>query len=106
MHPGGKGLTEVIAASRLDMKATLVSAVGDDDSGEVILNYMEKEELNTGYLQIMEQQLSPVAGVIAYHEGTSVALGWKNEDHVRIESDQIEAGEILAHDCAGQIQYS
>lgn len=101
LHPGGKGLTQAVAAAQLGMDVWLAAAIGDDGYGEQIKKYLELKGVHTDLLQVRPEQQTPVTGVIAYHTGASVALGWKNEYHVRLDPADISSGSLN-----GQLQVS
>lgn len=84
-HPGGKGLTQAVACARLGLSTTLIAAIGDDHFGGEIMKLLEAEGVDTSLIKRIPDQLSPVTGVISYRNGTSVALGWKNEHNVRLD---------------------
>lgn len=47
MYPGGDALNESIILSRLGHKVHLISRIGDDMAGKMILNLCEREEIST-----------------------------------------------------------
>ena len=46
-HPGGKGLNQAVAAARLESDVHLVGAVGDDGSGEWLLDVVRREGIHS-----------------------------------------------------------
>jgi ribokinase len=46
-HPGGKGLNQAVAAARCGARTAFVSAVGDDNAGEVLLDVMRTDGIDT-----------------------------------------------------------
>ncbi|MBI5089244.1 MAG: ribokinase, partial [Actinobacteria bacterium] len=49
-HPGGKGLNQAVAAARAGARTTFVSAVGDDNAGEVLLGVMDADAIDTAHV--------------------------------------------------------
>lgn len=90
MHPGGKGLTQAVAAARLGMKVSLVAAVGDDTLGTTIIKYLKSENVDTSLIKVVKGETSPVTGVITPDTGISFALGWKNEERVSISERDLK----------------
>ena len=46
-HPGGKGLNQAVAAARLEAEVHLLGAVGDDGSGEWLLDVVRREGIRS-----------------------------------------------------------
>lgn len=88
-HPGGKGLNQAVAATRLGSDAQLVAAVGDDSAGRDLIAYMETEGVRVDLIKVVAQERTPVVGVIVTDSGGSAVLGWKNEDQVRLDPADI-----------------
>ncbi|MED4693293.1 ribokinase [Peribacillus frigoritolerans] len=59
--PGGKGANQAVAAARLGAEVSMVGCVGDDVYGEIILDNLKKNHVNTKYVE-------PVTG---YASGTA-----------------------------------
>jgi 5-dehydro-2-deoxygluconokinase len=50
-YVGGTAANVAVGASRLGLKTALVTRVGDDDLGEYIIGYLEKEGVEVGHIQ-------------------------------------------------------
>lgn len=46
-HPGGKGLNQAVAAARLESEVHMIGAVGDDGSGEWLLEVVAREGIRS-----------------------------------------------------------
>lgn len=101
LEPGGKGLTQAVAAARLGLDVWLAAAIGDDEFGNQIVTFLTQNGVHTELLKIVPGGQTPVTGVIAEPTGTSVALGWKNEAFVRLDPADISSGKVY-----GQFQLS
>ncbi|WP_458353760.1 ribokinase [Peribacillus frigoritolerans] len=49
--PGGKGANQAVAAARLGAEVSMVGCVGDDVYGEIILDNLKKNHVNTDYVE-------------------------------------------------------
>jgi len=90
LSPGGKGLTQAIAAARLGLEVSLVAAVADDRFGHDIVAYLEHEHVDTSLMKIVPDARTPFTGVIELELGDSVAVNWRNEREVRLDIRDIE----------------
>ena len=68
---GGKGGNQAIAASSHSVPIKLISAVGSDDFSKFILENLNKNNINTKYVQCLEN----------YNSGMSVAISNKDGDY-------------------------
>lgn len=50
LQPGGKGLNQAIAAARLGAKVTVISAIGQDYLGDLLLEVLEKEGIDFQFI--------------------------------------------------------
>ncbi|MEV6135748.1 PfkB family carbohydrate kinase [Nocardia sp. NPDC051990] len=87
VHAGGKGLNRAVAAARLGLRVRLVSAVGDDDAGRHILNYLAAENIDTDLVTVVPGAQTNVTAVMITSTGASSKIG--------CEDDQLRQG---AHD--------
>ncbi len=51
--PGGKGMNQAVAASRLGADVSLISAVAQDERGTSILRMLEKEHVDTEFVKLV-----------------------------------------------------
>jgi ribokinase len=50
-HAGGKGLNQAVAAARLGAPVTMLGAVGDDVSGEWLVNVLHEAQIDASYIR-------------------------------------------------------
>lgn len=50
IQPGGKGLNQAIAAARLGARVTVISAIGQDHLGDLLLEVLEKEGIDFQFI--------------------------------------------------------
>jgi ribokinase len=98
--PGGKGLTQAVAAARLGLEVALVAAVADDRFGRDIVDYLREEGVDTSLLKRVEGGHTPFTNVIEFQLGDSIALNWRNEREVRLDVRDMErlASRLLSAD--------
>lgn len=98
LRPGGKGLQQAIAAARLGLDVSLVAAVAKDRFGQEIIDYLQDQNVNTSLIKWVDDARTPFTNVIEFELGDSVALNWRNEREVRLDSRDVEQ---LAQQLAG-----
>lgn len=93
--PGGKGLNRAVAAARLGLDVALVSAVGDDEDGAEILDFLTKENVRCDLVKTVEGGRSPVTAVIMNDSGETILIGCK-DDRVKLEVADLHTGAVHA----------
>lgn len=96
LAPGGKGLTQAVAAARLGLDVSLVAAVADDRFGREIIDHLRESGVDTSLLKVVRDARTPFTGVIEMELGDSVAVNWRNQMEVRLDVRDIErlAGQL------------
>lgn len=90
LSPGGKGLTQAVAAARLGLEVSLLAAVADDRFGHQIVEYLQHEGVGTALLKMVRDARTPFTGVIEFELGDSIAVNWRNEREVRLDIRDVE----------------
>ncbi len=85
LTPGGKGLTQAVAAARLGLDVSLLAALGDDRFGQEIVEYLQRERVDTSMLKVVSDARTPFTGIIEFELGDSVAINWRNDREVRLD---------------------
>lgn len=100
LSPGGKGLTQAVAAVRLGLDVSLLAAVSDDRFGHEIVGYLRHEGVDTSMLKVVSDARTPFTGVIEFELGDSIAVNWRNDREVRVDMRDIERheAELIACD--------
>ncbi|OSI12468.1 ribokinase [Neisseria canis] len=62
-YMGGKGANQAVAAARLGAHVSLIGAVGADHFGQVLLDNLKKERVNTDAVRIIQDQPSGLANI-------------------------------------------
>ncbi|GAA5051159.1 PfkB family carbohydrate kinase [Nocardia callitridis] len=94
-HPGGKGLARAVAAARLGLRVRLICAVGDDDAGRRILDYLRSEGVDTEFVKVVPFAPTPVTSVTIAGTGESSTIGCK-DDRVRLSAQDLRSPHIKA----------
>ncbi|WP_245562591.1 carbohydrate kinase family protein [Nocardia araoensis] len=92
-HPGGKGLTRAVAAARLGLRVRLISAVGDDDAGDRILEYLRSERVDTELVKVVPFAPTPVTAVVVARTGAASTIGCKDE-RIRLSAQELRTDAI------------
>jgi ribokinase len=100
LSAGGKGLTQAVAAARLGLDVSLLAAVADDRFGDEIVEYLQREGVDTSMLKHVTDARTPFTGVIEFELGDNIAVNWRNEREVRLDIRDVERFEsqLLASD--------
>ncbi|MEE3955300.1 ribokinase [Peribacillus frigoritolerans] len=61
--PGGKGANQAVAAARLGAEVSMVGCVGDDVYGEIILDNLKRNHVNTKYVEPVTGSASGTAHI-------------------------------------------
>jgi ribokinase len=90
LSPGGKGLTQAVAAARLGLEVSLIAAVADDRFGQEIIHYLRDEGVDTSLIKIVHEARTPFTGVIEMELGDSIAVNWRNQMEVRLDVRDVD----------------
>ena len=89
-HPGGKGLNQAVAAARLESEVHMIGAVGDDGSGDWLLDVVRREGIQSDG--------------IATAPGTSgtalIEVDSSGQNRIIVipgANDQVDPGAVAAH---------
>ncbi|MFI1460646.1 carbohydrate kinase family protein [Nocardia carnea] len=86
--PGGKGLNCVVAAARLGIDVRFVSAVGDDDAGRRIRDYLRSENIDTSLVEVVPNAATPITALIIDRAGLSGTITC-TVDRTRLTGDEL-----------------
>ncbi|MFC5264644.1 PfkB family carbohydrate kinase [Kribbella qitaiheensis] len=99
LSPGGKGVSQAVAAARLGLDVSLVAAVADDRFGQEIVHYLRDEGVNTSLLKVVRQARTPFTGIIEMELGDSIAVNWRNQMEVRLDARDMDGLSQELTDC-------
>ncbi|WP_433022554.1 PfkB family carbohydrate kinase [Kribbella sp. CA-294648] len=89
LSPGGKGLTQAVAAARLGLDVALVAALCDDQFGDQIIDHLQAANVDISLIKRVPSARTPFTGVFEQGEGDSTALIWRNEEEVSLDPRDI-----------------
>jgi ribokinase len=91
LAPGGKGLSQAVAAARLGLDVALVAAIARDRFADEIVNYLADEGVDTSLLKWVDGARTPFTGVVEFELGDSIAVNWPNRSEVRLDARDLDA---------------
>ncbi|SUM79656.1 ribokinase [Staphylococcus cohnii] len=99
-NPGGKGANQAVAAARLSDHVYMIGAVGDDDNGQQILSNLNNNNVNTAYMDVIENEASGTAHITLFDDDNRIivvpaANNYVTPDKVIPKLDFFEAGDII-----------
>ncbi len=92
-HPGGKGLNRAVAAARLDIDVHLVCAVGGDEYGRRILEFIETEGVHLDLVKVVPYAPSLVTAVVITPNGESRIIGCR-DSRVQLQDEDLHRPEL------------
>ncbi|MEG2893148.1 MAG: ribokinase, partial [Clostridium sp.] len=73
--PGGKGANQAVAAKRMGCDVYMIGKIGKDSNGEVLLNALKKDNINTEFVFKDENRSTGVAVIfVDSHGSNSIAV--------------------------------
>ncbi|AXN38972.1 ribokinase [Peribacillus butanolivorans] len=72
--PGGKGANQAVAAARLGAEVTMIGCVGDDFYGEIILENLKKNHVNTKCVEPVTGAMSGTAHITLSEGDNSIIV--------------------------------
>ncbi|MFD3508634.1 PfkB family carbohydrate kinase [Nocardia sp. NPDC058666] len=87
-HPGGKGLNRAVAAARLGINVHLACAVGGDEYGRRILEFIKDEGVNLDLVKVVPFAPSLVTAVVIAPNGESHIIGCRDSS-VQLQDEDL-----------------
>jgi ribokinase len=82
--PGGKGLNQAIAAGRLGADVNLVSTVGADYNGHIIIDALEQDNIAHDTVRQIPETLTSIVNVFVNPQSETAFLGWKGAGQIDV----------------------
>ncbi|SDN34923.1 ribokinase [Bacillus sp. OK048] len=72
--PGGKGANQAVAAARLGADVTMIGAVGDDSFGEILVDHLTTQGINTEHISKIKETSTGVATIVVSDGDNSIIV--------------------------------
>ena len=92
-NPGGKGLNRAVAAARLGIDVQFVTAVGDDEAGHRILDYLRSEKVDTSLVKVVRKAATPITALIVSRTGTTGTI-FCDDDRTRFSENELTTAAV------------
>ncbi|TDO45480.1 sugar/nucleoside kinase (ribokinase family) [Kribbella sp. VKM Ac-2571] len=98
--PGGKGLSQAVAAAHLDLDVALIAAIANDEDGKVIRAHLASEGVDISFLTVVNRQdvRTPATGVFELPAGNSSAAVWRDGPELDVATIDRWAGALTSCD--------
>ncbi len=94
--PGGKGLNQAIALSRLGASPVLISRVGNDFMGQSIQELCQQEHIGSNYLKTDKLQPTPIVVILVDSNGKNLVVANPGANMNMSEQDILSAEQEFA----------
>jgi ribokinase len=96
---GGKGLNQAMASANLGASVTMISAVGDDESGQALVAELNQKGVSTDHVLQLVAESTPTCSVFVSRDGDAAFVAVKSTrvtvDQVRGAADSIAQADAL-----------
>lgn len=98
-NPGGKGANQAVAAARLGGRVSMVGRVGDDDPGQLLLDVLARDDVDTRHVRRLSDVATGLAVITVDDNGenTIVVSAGAND---RVSADDVERASDVLDDAA------
>ncbi len=98
--PGGQIATAVLACTRLGLRAALVSAIGRDEAGSIMLEPLRKAEVDLGGVRIVPGAQSQLSMIVVDRKSGERTVLWHRDPRLsmrvpEVRREEIEQGRVL-----------
>jgi ribokinase len=93
VYPGGKGANQAVAAARLGASVVMSGKVGADMNGDLMLNTMKAEQINTEYTYVDKNNATGVGSIVLDDKGQNriIVVPGANMSYMKEELDQLKS---------------
>ena len=81
--PGGKGANQAVAAARLSAEVYMIGAVGNDAYGTQIIDNLKANNVNTDYMDTIENVQTGTAHITLYEEDNRIIVVPGANNHIK-----------------------
>ncbi|MCM1988725.1 ribokinase [Oceanirhabdus seepicola] len=96
--PGGKGANQAVAAKRLGSDVYMISQIGEDDNGEILLDCLKKDGINTEY--VFKDISNPTGlAIITVDENADNMITVISGANMTINTNHVKKAEEIIKNC-------
>ncbi|KEH93306.1 ribokinase [Clostridium massiliodielmoense] len=92
---GGKGANQAIACSRMNSKVSMISKVGLDGNGQILVNKLKENNINTNYIFKDSEVSTGMALITVDDEGNNSIIVASGANMTITEEEINEASEVI-----------
>lgn len=94
LSPGGQVATAMVTCARLGLKVKYVGAVGDDQRGEILLNFLREAGLNVDDVQVRAGRPTQSAFIIIDQSTGERTVFWRRDEGLRLLPEHISENAV------------
>lgn len=92
---GGKGNNQAVAAARLGQKTLFIARVGEDSFGKEAIAHLEKENIDTQWVQKVKDVPTGTAQIIVNQHGENTIVVFPGANNCLSETDILESESVF-----------
>lgn len=96
--PGGKGANQAVAAKRLGSNVYMISKIGKDDNGEILLNCLREDNINSEYVFVDKVNPTGLA-IITVDENADNMISVVSGANMSLKTEDIKTAEETIKNC-------
>jgi ribokinase len=94
---GGKGANQAVAVARLGGSVAFIGCIGKDENGEILLETLKKEKIDTKTIRLDDKLPTGVAYIIVDKKGRNMILVYSGMNSDLNENDVYNNKEVIAN---------
>lgn len=96
--PGGKGANQAVAAKRLGSNVYMIAQIGEDGNGEILLDCLNKDNINTEYVFKDKEKPTGLA-IITVDENADNMISVVSGANMSLKTENIKKSEETIKNC-------
>ncbi|WP_156290964.1 ribokinase [Oceanobacillus salinisoli] len=99
-NPGGKGANQAVACSRLGAEVTIYGCVGNDDYGKRLMQNLERENVSTSSIQVIDNVPTGIASITIKVGDNSIivvpgANSYLTPEFIRSQESSLKKADVI-----------
>ncbi len=92
IRPGGKGLNQAVACSKLGAEVSIISAIGRDEYGfgRRISSLLEEQHIDDRFVVEVQEEPTAVTNVLVNYAAEAAFVGWKGVTRTRVDANLVK----------------